>query len=121
MTNTTVITGRVTRDIDIRQTRGGVTYAPFCVAVNERYANGNQETFFIDCIAWRNLAETIAKWSGKGLRLTVTGSLRTYTDKDDVKRTQVVAESVDFIDFKEQSQEDKEIDEILEEEGEEWF
>ena len=116
MTNNVVITGRVTRDIDVKQTRGGVTFAPFCVAVNERYANGTQETFFVDCVAWRNLAETIAKWTGKGKRLTVTGSLRTYTDKDDIKRTQVVVDEVDFIDFKEQSQEDREVDELLEEE-----
>lgn len=117
MTNIVVLTGRVTRNIDIRTGRNGNTYAPFTVAINEKYADGTQTTYFINVMSRGKLAELVAKWSGKGLRITVTGHLETYKNRDDVTVIQVVADEVDFIDFKEQNQEDKEVDDLLEEEG----
>ena len=84
------IMGRITRDLELRHTQSGVAVCQFCVAVTRSFkdANGEYQSDFIDCVAWRNSAEFITKYFSKGAMIALDGELQTrnYTDKDGNKR-----------------------------------
>ena len=110
MLNHIVIMGRLTRDPELRRTGSGIAVASFSVAVDRDFGkneNGEKETDFIDCVAWRNTAEYISKYASKGRMVVVSGRLqiRGWTDKDGNKRrsAEVVADNVYFADSKRES------------------
>ena len=90
MLNHTVIMGRLTRDPELRRTGSGTAVASFTVAVDRDYAAQGQEkeTDFIDCVAWAQRGEFVAKYFTKGSMIVVSGRLqiRGWTDKDGNKR-----------------------------------
>ena len=103
MLNHIVIMGRLTRDPELRRTGSGVAVASFSVAVDRDFAgreNGERETDFIDCVAWRNTGEFVSKYFTKGSMIVVSGRLqiRSWTDKEGNKRrtAEVVADNVYF-------------------------
>ena len=99
MLNVVVIMGRLTADPELRTTNNGISVTSFSVAVNRNYSKENQ-TDFINCVAWRQNADFITKYFTKGQMIAIKGSLQqnSYTDKDGNKRTtyDVVVESADF-------------------------
>lgn len=98
--------GRITKDIELKETSTGVKYCRFSIAVNRNYKNedGEYEADFFNVIAWRKTAEIISEHFSKGSRIAISGKLQTskYTDKDGNERTsvEIVAEDIDFIDKK---------------------
>ena len=107
MLNHIVIMGRLTRDPELRRTGSGLPVASFSVAVDRDFGkneNGEKETDFIDCVAWRNTAEYVSKYFTKGRMIVVSGRLqiRSWTDKDGNKRrtAEVVADNCYFGDSK---------------------
>lgn len=106
MLNHIVIMGRLTRDPELRRTGSGVAVANFTLAVDRDFTgkDGEKETDFIDCVAWRNTGEFVSKYMSKGRMSCVSGSLqiREWTDKDGGKRraAEVVANNVYFADSK---------------------
>lgn len=101
MLNVVVIMGRLTAQPELRTTNNGTSVTSFSVAVNRSYSkDGNNQTDFINCVAWRGNAEFITKYFGKGQMIAIKGSLQqnSYTDKDGNKRTSydVVVDSADF-------------------------
>ena len=113
MLNHITIMGRLTRDPELRRTGSGVAVTSFTLAVDRDYNpkdGGEKETDFIDCTAWRNTGEFVAKHFTKGRTAIVSGRLqiRTWTDKDGNKRrnAEVVADSVYFGDSKKSEQGD---------------
>lgn len=92
MINTTVLMGRLTFEPELRTTPSGVSVVRFQVAVDRgRAKDGERQTDFIDCVAWRQSAEFIARYFHKGSLIAVEGSIQTqtYTDKNGNKRKQV--------------------------------
>ena len=107
MLNHITIMGRLVRDPELRRTGSGVTVTSFTVAVDRDFGkneNGEKETDFIDCVAWRQTGEFVAKYFAKGRMAVVSGRLqiRPWTDKDGNKRrtAEVVADNVYFADSK---------------------
>ena len=107
MLNHITIMGRLTRDPELRRTGGGIAVASFCVAVDRDFGgkdDGEKETDFIDCVAWRQTGEFVSKYFAKGRMIVVSGRLqiRTWTDKDGNKRrsAEVVADNCYFGDSK---------------------
>ncbi len=107
MLNHITIMGRLTRDPELRRTGSGVAVTSFTVAVDRDFGkneNGERETDFIDCVAWRQTGEFVAKYFAKGRMAVVSGRLqiRPWTDKDGNKRrtAEVVADNVYFGDSK---------------------
>lgn len=94
--NTVAILGRLTKDIEVRQTTTGKAFASFCVAVDA----GKDTTYFIDCTAWEKTAENIGKFFKKGDKIAVTGCLTTRMWEDDNggkrKATEVRVLAFDF-------------------------
>ena len=106
MLNHITIMGRFTRDPELRRTGSGIPVASFTLAVDrdQKPKDGERETDFIDCVAWRNTAEFVSKYFTKGRMAVASGRLqiRSYTDKEGNKRrvAEVVAENVYFADSK---------------------
>ena len=107
MLNHIVIMGRLTRAPELRRTGSGIAVASFTVAVDRDFGNrdnGERETDFIDCVAWRQTGEFVSKYFTKGRMAVVSGRLqiRNWTDKDGNKRrsAEVVADNVYFGDSK---------------------
>ena len=107
MLNHITIMGRLTRDPELRRTGSGVAVASFTLAVDRDFGkneNGEKETDFIDCVAWRQTGEFVSKYFTKGRMAVVSGRLqiRSWTDKDGNKRrtAEVVADNVYFGDSK---------------------
>ncbi|MEO8691576.1 MAG: single-stranded DNA-binding protein [Candidatus Saccharimonas sp.] len=103
--NKVILMGNLTRDVDMRTTTGGQTVANFSLAVTRswRDQNGTQQdqTSFINCVAWGKPGEIIAQYVQKGAPLLVSGRLaqRSYDDKEGNKRSvvEVVVEDFNFI------------------------
>lgn len=110
MMNRVVLVGRLTKDPDLRYTTSGVAVANFTLAVGRNFKNaaGEQETDFIQCQVWRKPAENVANYLKKGSLAGVDGKIQTRNyDGTDGKRvyvTEIVAESVQFLDSKKDGQ-----------------
>ena len=106
MLNHITIMGRLTRDPELRRTGNGVAVASFTVAVDRDFnpKDGEKETDFIDCVAWRHTGEFVSKYFTKGRMIVVSGRLqiRNWTDKEGNKRrsAEVVADNCYFGDSK---------------------
>jgi len=94
--NNTTLVGRLTRDPELRYTGNGIAVVSFSLAVERNYTNaqGERETDFINCVAWRGLAETLANFSVKGSLIGVTGSIQTRNYQSNEGRTVYVTEVV---------------------------
>ena len=101
--NKVYLIGNLTRDPELSETPSGVAMCRFSIAVNRNYSSGDSErqTDFFNCTAWRSTAETVARYTKKGNKVAVTGSiqLRNYEDNQGVKRTAVdiIVQDVEFL------------------------
>ena len=104
--NVVTILGRLTRDVELKQTNGG-TVARFSLANGYRKKQGSEyieATNFIDCVAFGKTGEAIHKYVSKGQRLLVSGELRWSSWESDGKKQsklEVLVESFNFIERKE--------------------
>lgn len=105
--NKVILTGRLTRDPEIRYTQGdnASCIARFSLAVDRRFKrDGDQTTDFINCVAFGKTGEFIEKYAHQGTKLVVDGRIQTgsYTNKDGNKvyTTDVVVENCEFAESK---------------------
>ena len=102
MLNKVILIGRITHDLEVRQTPNGTSALTFTVAVDRNFKNqnGEYEADFITCVAWRQTAEFIGRYFGKGRLIALEGQLRsrTYEDKNGTKHyvTEVYVDSASF-------------------------
>ncbi len=96
MSNTTTITGNLTREPEIRYTREGQAIAQLGLAVNRRWQDRTTQewqeaTSFFDVMCWRDLAENVALSLSKGMRVVVTGRIeqRSWETDDGEHRSKV--------------------------------
>lgn len=100
--NKVILMGRLTKDIEMRQTPNGVSLARFSIAVTRRFKNSNGEydVDFINCIAWRQTGEFIARYFQKGSMIAIVGSIQTRSwDGNDGKKqyaTEVIVDEAYF-------------------------
>jgi len=97
--NYVVLSGRLTKDVELRFTPNGTPIAKLSLALNRSYQkNGEwqQETSYIDIIAWSDKGEKASKTLTKGSPIIVEGYIKTgsYQDKEGNNRkvTEIVAE-----------------------------
>jgi single-strand DNA-binding protein len=97
-----IVMGRITHDLEVRQTQSGTAVLQFTVAVDRNYSKdgGEKQTDFISCVAWRQTAEFIGRYFSKGRMIAVDGRLqsRTYEDKNGTKHyiTELIIENANF-------------------------
>ena len=106
--NHITLLGRLTKDPEIRYTPSQKVVASIVLAVDRPFtgADGKKEADFIPVVIWGKTAELVGNSCAKGHRLLVEGRLqiRNFDAKDGTKHwvTEVVANSVEFIERKEQ-------------------
>ena len=90
------VIGNIGSDLDLRETSSGTSMVRFSVAVKRNYTRGDgeRETDWFDCVAYRNTAESICKYCNKGDKIYLEGTieLRSYEDNQGIKR-----KAIDFI------------------------
>lgn len=100
--NKIILIGNLTKDPELSETQSGISVCRFSLAVRRARANaeGEHETDFFPCTAWRGLAETIERYVRKGDKLGVVGEVqfREYTDNQGIKKTStnVIVQEIDF-------------------------
>lgn len=101
--NKVQLIGRLTKDPEVKLTPNQTKYCMFTLAVERRFkdANGQRQADFINCVAWRNTAEFIAKYFKKGARIAISGMIQTrnFETAEGEKKfiTEVVAEEAEFV------------------------
>lgn len=99
--NTVLLTGRLTRDAELKYTAGGVAMCRFSIAVNRRFKDPKSgewkdDASYVDVSTWREAAERCGKVLKKGSPVHVEGRLRSYTvesKEDGAKRTKLEVEA----------------------------
>ena len=102
MLNRVILMGRITHDLEIKNTPSGIAVLTFTVAVDRGYKKDGEEpqTDFIRCVAYRQRAVFINDYFAKGRMIAIEGNLHTrnYDDKNGIKHyvTEVIVDSVSF-------------------------
>ena len=108
--NKVFLIGRLTRDPELRYTGNNTAVTSFTIAVNRTYTNkaGEREADFIPVVVWRRQAESVKNYLSQGSQVAVEGRIqvRNYDDQNGDRRyvTEVIADSVEFIGSKKDSQ-----------------
>lgn len=103
--NRVILTGRWTKDIDLKYLGDGTAVAKSTIAVDDGWGD-KKKTHFFNVVMWKKTADVVAQYSGKGKKIMVDGRLQQRSwDKDGVKQyaIEVVAEQVEFLEPKDQS------------------
>jgi single-strand DNA-binding protein len=99
--NKVLLTGRLTRDPEMRATASGKHVTQFSVATNEYAGNGKERAEYHTIVTWDRLAETCGRYLGKGQQVALEGRLQTRTWDDDRGarhwKTEVVAAHVEML------------------------
>ena len=110
MINRVVLTGRLTRNPELKTTQSELSVASFTLAVNKQFtdANGNRGADFINCVIWRKSAENLCKLTHKGSLIGIDGRLQTrsYDNNNGQKVfvTEVVVDSFSLLESKNENQ-----------------
>ena len=111
--NKVFLIGNLTRDPELTETASGIAVCKFSIAVSRNYttSDGERQTDFFNCIAWRGLGETIARYCKKGKKISVVGSveMRNYEDNNGIKRTavDVIVQDCEFLSPKDNDEADE--------------
>lgn len=103
MINKVVLVGRLTKDVELRKTNSNKSVCSFTLACNRRFTSnqeGGQTADFINCIAWNQSADFLAKYASKGAIVGVDGRIQTRNyegQNGKVYVTEVVCDSVQLI------------------------
>lgn len=104
MLNRTVLTGRLTRDPELRSTQSRIKVCSFTLAVDRQFRNknGDRDADFINCVIWRKSAENFANFTHKGSLVGIDGRIQTrnYENNqgDRVYVTEVVVDQFALLD-----------------------
>lgn len=107
--NKIILIGRLTKEPELKYTQSGTAVASFNLAVDRKFTNqnGDREADFINCVAWNKTAEFISEYFHKGKQMALEGRLqvRSYDGNDGQRHwvTEVVAEQVEFVGSKNDS------------------
>jgi single-strand DNA-binding protein len=99
--NKVLLTGRLTRDPEMRSLASGKSVTQFSVATNEYAGNGKERAEYHNVVTWDRLAEICGTYLGKGQQVAVEGRIQTRTWDDDRGqrhwKTEVVAAHVEML------------------------
>ncbi|MGA3058150.1 MAG: single-stranded DNA-binding protein [Candidatus Limnocylindrales bacterium] len=99
--NKVLLTGRLTRDPELRSLASGSSVATFGVATNEFRGNGKEHAEYYNVVVWDRLAQVCGQYLGKGQQVAIEGRLQTRQWDDDRGtrhwKTEVVATTVEML------------------------
>ena len=114
--NKVILTGRLTRDPELRYTPNNKPVCDFTIATN-RLTNrdGEKVADFINCIVWNNQAENLSKYMSKGSLIAVIGEMRTETyevNNEKKYKTYVYVNNIEFLENKKETSKEEVKNEI---------
>lgn len=102
--NRVTLIGRLTKDVELRQTKSEISVASFSIANNKSYSNNGEkkeEVSYFNCTAWGKAGEIINQYMKKGDRIGIDGRLKqnSWQDKEGNKRydIEVVVDNFQFL------------------------
>ena len=99
--NKVLLTGRLTRDPEMRSLASGKSVTQFAVATNEYIGNGKEKAEYHNVVTWDRLAEICGQYLGKGQQVAIEGRIQTRSWDDDRGqrhwKTEVVAAHVEML------------------------
>jgi single-strand DNA-binding protein len=99
--NKVVLTGRLTRDPEMRSLASGKNVTTFTVASNEFLGGGKEKSEYHPVVAWDRLAEIAGRYLGKGQQVAIEGRLQTRSWDDEKGarhwKTEIVASHVEML------------------------
>ncbi len=104
--NKVILIGRLTKDPELKKTPTDISVVQFTIAVTRPFQgqNGEKQADFINCVAWRNQADNLAKYIKKGGQIAVEGKIQTrsYDDANGIKKfiTEVICDQITFLESK---------------------
>jgi single-strand DNA-binding protein len=110
--NIVAITGRLAADPELHSTGNGTDVTTLRIAIGRMKRQGEQraDADFVDVVVWGEQAKHAGRYLGKGRRVAIKGRLqqRTWTTPEGAKRSrlQVVADQVQFLDYKDRTGDD---------------
>lgn len=110
MINRAVLTGRLTRDPELRYTTSGTAVVSFTLAVDRQFRNqnGDRDADFVNCVIWRKSAENFSNFTHKGSLVGVEGRIQTrnYENQQGVRVyvTEVVVENFSLLESRAESE-----------------
>ena len=95
--NKVILTGRITKDLELRKTKSDKSVCEFTLATNRV---GSEDADFISCMVWNQQAENLCKFQGKGSLIAIFGELR--TDSYEIEgqkryKTYVLVSNIEFL------------------------
>lgn len=109
--NEVVLSGRLTKDPEIRATKDGTMVGNFTLAVDRRFKkDGQPEADFPRCIAWGKTADFAEKYLAKGTKIMIAGRLQTGSYEKDGRKvytTDVIVDHIEFCEGKKEQQEEQ--------------
>lgn len=111
--NHSILTGRLTKEVEISYLQDGKAKAVFTLAVNRPFTNaqGEREADFIRCVAWGKTAENVVNYTAKGSKVGIQGRIQTGSYENQqghkVYTTDIVVNEVEFLDSKQTTQNDQ--------------
>lgn len=113
MLNRVILTGRLTKDLELKRTGSGNAVTTFSLAVDRNFKgqNGDKETDFFECVAWKQSAEYLCQYAGKGRLLAIEGRLQTRSWQDQSgnnrKTVEIVVDRAEILDSKKEGYEER--------------
>lgn len=99
--NKVLLTGRLTRDPEMRSLASGKTVTQFSLATNEYAGGGKERAEYHNIVTWDRLAEICGRYLGKGQQVALEGRIQTrsWDDERGIRhwKTEVVAGSVEML------------------------
>jgi single-strand DNA-binding protein len=95
------LTGRLTRDPELRALASGKSVTTFSVATNEYAGGGKEKAEFHTIVTWDKLAQVCGQYLGKGQQVAIEGRIQTRSWDDDAGKrhwkTEIVANHVEML------------------------
>jgi single-strand DNA-binding protein len=99
--NKVLLTGRLTRDPEMRGLASGKNVTTFTVASNEFIGHGKEKAEYHAVVTWERLAEIAGRYLGKGQQVAIEGRLQTrsWDDERGIRhwKTEIVASHVEML------------------------
>ena len=97
--NKVCLTGRISNDLEIQKTKSGKSMCEFTLAVKRNFAINT--TDFLRCIAWGRTAENLVKYTKKGAKIGLEGSIQVekfgVDDENMMKRYYIIVGNIDYL------------------------
>ena len=110
MLNKAILIGRLTKEPELKSTGNGISVLSFTLAVKRNYkTDGEYQSDFINCVAYRKTAEFISQYFNKGDLISVDGMIHTRSYESDGRKvyvTEVIANDVGFVESKSEKKEE---------------